>query len=420
MARKRRDNTYGPAGMPDLPNPIDDNKYLASATQAAEMDRLSGAYDEFLFSENGLEQMPYERAIDDHLALVKKRLEDRGRRSVLVEEHKLIDASKEVRQLIQKQEHVLNEIELREADLAVQQSILDGEISGRHGLMWRGKAPEMTSMSSAFIRVMMPYALFVVVGSIDLSIVYTAFQDLLKDSLHAFFFTLPAMAVQLVFPHLIGDRLGLWKQGLKRWWILLVQVLALLVIWIGFALALTAIRYDYLKSGDFNYSALQLQAIYMASLTMLIALGLWLLLVAMNANPHEHMFSRTQFAIARLRRKSFKLGIELSKATAVIPIVEASLNVARSGYDDAISSTHEELVEAAKSVYRRALVNMTGSVEFTNSYLTSPASRREGMLVPTKDGAAQRRATVNARSDRSEVASDKSSETDPSIGGESA
>jgi hypothetical protein len=376
MARKRRDNTYGPAGLPELSNPVDDNKYLASATQAAEQDRMSGAYDEFLFSENGLEQMPYERAVDDHLALVKKRLEDRGRRSVLIEEHKLIDASKNVQELVQKQEHVLQELKRREDDLSVQQSILDGKSLGRHGLKWPGKAPEMTSMTSAFIRVMLPYALFVLVGLVDLAIVYIAFQDLLNDDLHALFFTLPALAVQLVFPHLIGDRLGLWKQGFSKWWILLTQVFILFSVWIGFALALTSIRYDYLKSGEVKYTALQLQAIYIASLMMLIALGLWLILAAMHANPHEHMFARTQFAMARLRQNALRLGVQITKATAVIPIIEASLNVARSGYDDAISSTHQELVNAAKSVYRRALVNMTGDVEFTNAYLTSPGSRR--------------------------------------------
>lgn len=376
MARKRRDNTYGPAGMPDLPNPLDDNRYLASATQAAEMDRLSGAYDEFLFSENGLDQMPYERAVDDHLSLVKKRLEDRGRRSVLVEEHKLIDAGKNVLALTQKQEHILAEMNRREEDLALEQLVLNGEALGRHNLNWPGKAPEMTSMSSAFIRLMIPYGLFIIVGLVDINIIYMAFMDLLANEEQAFFFTLPSVAVQLVFPHLIGDRLALWKQGYKRWWVLAIQILIMASVWIGFVFSIAAIRYAFLKSQEIVASEIQLLAIYLASILMLLALGLWLILVGMNSNPHEHLYARIQFAIARLRRKAFKVSAEITKATAVIPMVEASLEVARSGYQDAITASQKELVEAAKSVYRRALVNMTGDVQFTNSYLTSPSSRR--------------------------------------------
>lgn len=66
--------------LPDLPADIDDNVFIALGTQAAEADKNSKAYDEFLFSEEGYEQMPYEDSVDEVLELQKSRnLERKGR-----------------------------------------------------------------------------------------------------------------------------------------------------------------------------------------------------------------------------------------------------------------------------------------------------------------------------------------------------
>ena len=67
---RKNSTSRTPSNIPDLPEAINDNFYLASASKAAEMDIASGAYDEFLFSEDGMAKMPYEQAVEDHLALV--------------------------------------------------------------------------------------------------------------------------------------------------------------------------------------------------------------------------------------------------------------------------------------------------------------------------------------------------------------
>ena len=69
--------------LPDLPSDIDDNVFIALGTQAAEADKTSKAYDEFLFSEEGYEQMPYEDGIDEILNLQKNRTPERQGRAEL-------------------------------------------------------------------------------------------------------------------------------------------------------------------------------------------------------------------------------------------------------------------------------------------------------------------------------------------------
>ena len=49
--------------LPDLPADIDDNVFIALGTQAAEADKTSNASDEFLFPEEGYEQMPYKDGV---------------------------------------------------------------------------------------------------------------------------------------------------------------------------------------------------------------------------------------------------------------------------------------------------------------------------------------------------------------------
>ncbi|NDC19233.1 MAG: hypothetical protein EBZ87_03075, partial [Microbacteriaceae bacterium] len=69
--------------LPDLPADIDDNVFIALGTQAAEADKNSKAYDEFLFSEEGYEQMPYEDSVQEILTLQQSRTPERRGRAEL-------------------------------------------------------------------------------------------------------------------------------------------------------------------------------------------------------------------------------------------------------------------------------------------------------------------------------------------------
>lgn len=375
--RKRRDNTYGPSDLPVLSNEILDNEFLASATQAADQDRMSGAYDEFLFSENGLKQMPYERMVDDRLALAEMSLRDREQRALLQQQNLLTSAEVQVVSAAQTLYAVQEQIEEREGELEEQRSILRGERPGKYGINWPGTAPEQTSIINGFLRLMIPYFVFLLVGLVDLAIIQQSFFHVFSWY-ESFIFTAPTVGVQLVFPHFIGSRLNLLLHKHPRWKVNLTEALVLLVIWIGFATFLTQLRMVYFQQIDHHMDSTLRLWLFVGNFLMLIGLGSWLLLNAARHNPHETRYARLNWTLARLKKRERKAKQATAEAQAQLPIVEDTLAVVKEAYDAAIESTRVELADAAKSTYRRALVNMTGNVDFSAAYLETTTAKSPG------------------------------------------
>lgn len=369
-----------PTNVPALPDNVDDNFYLASASKAAEIDKMSGAYDEFLFSEDGLTEMPYERAIDDHLALVEMRLLDRGRRAVLVEKHKLIDAEAEVSKLLRKEALIQEEIDDRETKLEEQSLILAGDKAGKASLYWPGTPPTQTSLLNSWMRLSAPYLVFFLVGGVDIFIIQQSFNQIVADSLHSWLLTLPAIGLQLVFPHFIGNRIGLLLHKPQKRTFYIIEAVVMFAIWVSFAYVLTDLRIKALAvTSQGNLFIEQSKpAIFGSLLLMLIGLGLWLMINEIRHNPHETKYARLAFSKLRLSQKIQRNRIRIAKTTGLIPAIEASLEVAEKSYEDSIQAARSELADAAKSVYRRSLINQLGEVDFTSAYLAKGSSPSEG------------------------------------------
>ncbi len=382
MARNRRDKTYGPLAMPELANSVDDNELLAASATAADQDRMSGAYDEFLFSENGLEQMPYERAVDDRLSLVQVRLLDRGRRAALQQRHALLKAEAEIIDAAQEHKAIEDDIAARENELEEQREILKGDKPGKHGLIWKGTPPEQTSLFNGALRLAMPYLIFVIVGGVDLGIIYNSFLKIHGFKMvEAIIFTLPTVGVQLVFPHFIGSRISLMMHKHPRKIVNAIEAIVLFVVWIGFALVLTSLRMNYFQALDRHMPSFLHDSLTFGNFFMLIGLGTWLLLSAARHNPHETIYSRLLFALEKSRKRELRSKMRLAQAQSQIPAIQASLDVAEAGFTDAVNSAREELANAAKSTYRRALVNQIGNVEFSAAYLTGVGDASPGRVA---------------------------------------
>lgn len=365
--------------LPVLPDEVDDNFYLASASRAGEIDRNSGAYDEYLFSEDGLDNMPFESSVDHHLSLVEIRLRDRGRRAYLARQDDLFALKGKLSKAEYKVSAIENNIASNEESLTEQVSILEGKKTGRSGLYWPGNVPENTTAFNTGIRLLMPIAVFIIVGFVDLQIIHLSFLHIpgFKDR-EAWFFTLPAVGVQLVFPHLVGDRLNLLIHGYKKRALNIITSLSLLTIWLAFAVILTQVRMDYIidlsiKKGDPIDITMRL-ALYAGNLIMLVGLGTWLLAMAAKSNHHQIEFTRISFNLSLLRKKLEHAKGRVVTLESKIPALDASLEVIEKSYLDAVSVSKNELAEAAKSVYRRSLVNQFGAVEFTSSFLGASSS----------------------------------------------
>jgi hypothetical protein len=387
--------------MPRLPDIVDDTTMTAASQDAAEADVMSGAYDEFLFAEENLVQMPYERMVDDQLALTQQRLRDHARRAVLRERQRLISVQSDVQQLEHRRAGVLEQIDVKETKLADELEILEGRRTGRAELLWPGTPPQQTTLPNALLRLMLPYMVFLIVGFVDVMIIFYSFRQLFPDKFEEqLFFTLPAVGVQIVFPHFIGDRINLLVRKFKHPWVLGIELVVLTSVWIVFVLMLAAMRMNFIAATNDKIIGNLYTVVLIGSICMLIGLGLWLLLVAIRHNPHEVAYARVNFALGMLRRRARILDQKAIAAGASIPAIQASLDVAEKGFSDAIDTARVELAEATKSVYRRALINSTRNVDFTSSYLgiahpNAKSSREE--MVKQRSEARQRRRDEQVR-----------------------
>jgi hypothetical protein len=359
--------------LPDLPSDIDDNVFIALGTQAAEADKTSKAYDEFLFSEEGYEQMPYEDGVDEVLTLQEQRNAERKGRATLpirmrIEYlEKLIEANK--RSVIDAEA----EKDAIAADINKELEILSGTTKGEDGGVWEGVSPDTTSRSKHITERLKEWGIFVIVAVADAFVVFLSLRAITTNEEEAIWLSGPAIGVQILFPHLVGRAIAEARskreRSLKDWTVAAIVALA----WAGYVFAMTVLRTDLIAAFYFQRYQKPLEgtleiAIFIFSVLILVGLGLWVLIRALNANPHRNRFSRLKYVYFNKQRSLRRAEARKAKAEADL---EAELKVLAEVSEqwDKRAQSYSQVSEAAKSVYRRALVNQQGTPEFTTEYL---------------------------------------------------
>jgi hypothetical protein len=153
-------------------------------------------------------------------------------------------------------------------------------------------------------------------------------------------------------------------------------------IWVTFAITLTYLRVLFLVDGRETVEIItqSMNQLFLSLLFMLLGLGLWLMVNEIRHNPHETKYARLLFSKHRVQRELEKNRMKISKSSSLIPALEASLDVAEKSFEDSVQAARAELADAAKSVYRRSLVNQLGEVDFTSAYIgksSKPSPGRE-------------------------------------------
>jgi len=362
-----------------LPQPVDENKFLSASVNAALVDRGSGAYDKYLFGDKEIPRMPYEAAVDHHLDLMSKRLLQKFHRHLTSAERLRIRIKGQLQRLNLRLDHIKATQANAEKELASQEATLRGEKTGRRELKWIGEVPNFVSPLSAFVRIQSRYMIFVVIGLIDIYIIWQSLQNLRIPAIESAFLTAPAVAAQLVFPHLAGSRLSLALNGLRKKFSLWAEIVILLGVWGVFVYVIAVIRVRYIAklirdSGVAPDNQLLL-ILLLLNVILLTALGGWLIFVSIRENPHEMAALKLKLKINQLDRGI--LSIE-SKVFVCQEKFDATLELTRAlqeELENSVESSRLDLGEAAKSIYRRALINEMGDPEFTKSYFDSTSQK---------------------------------------------
>ena len=358
--------------------PVNDNLYLAAASQAAVADVASGAYDEFLFNDDGIQNMPFEEAVDKHSVLLASRMNDASLKELVRKSGRLTRTKSSVQIENAHVDEINDALSRVASELEQQELILVGDKTGKHDISWVGSPVSFTGIGQARFKLMVPYMLFLLVGGADLYIFVKSLGSVMPNSgRDIYFFAAPAVGIQVGFPHLIGERLAWTMRSQSRRKMNIFEILILGLAWSTFCLALTYLRFDFLKQ-DGGEDFAPLLALFTLIMTFLMILGLGALLIfsASRSNPHEMIHLRLQLRRAKLLKK-------LAQADSKLKALEADLQVAKDEYQSYLefverqkNSDFDSLRDAAKSVYRRALINTMGQKDFTSSYLASKQQRQ--------------------------------------------
>jgi len=359
--------------LPDLPADIDDNVFIALGTQAAEADKTSKAYDEFLFSEEGYEQMPYENGVDEVLSLQENRSSERKGRATLPIRMRIEYLEKLIEAHKRNVTDAENEKQAILSDLNSEQEFLTGAKKGEDGGYWEGVSPDTTSRTKHAVERLKELGVFVVVAIADAVVVFLSLRVITDTEFEALLLSAPAIGVQILFPHLVGrsiaDARSKQDKRAKDWTV----AISVAIAWFGYVVAMTILRVNlmaklYVERYNAPLPSDLRVAIWIFSVLILVGLGSWVLIRALNANPHKNRYSRLKFVYFNKQRA---LRVAESRQAKAEADLEAELKVLAEVTEqwDKRAQSYVQVGEASKSVYRRALVNQIGEPKFTTEYL---------------------------------------------------
>ncbi len=355
-----------------IPSPVDDNQYIAASANAGVYDRETGAYDKYLFSEREISQMPYEAAVDSHLELMSTRLEQRFGRFLTKTKQAQIRAEN----LLNRANYKLHELEASktqlDAQLATQAAILAGQESGKDGLRWLGEMPVLVGIGSALLKLYSKYFLFAFVALVDAFIIWSSFISINIRDREALALTVPALAAQVIFPHFIGIRFRLIVRGMHKKVAVWLEIFLISAVWITFVVVITGVRVIYIRQlfeeDDVAWNSNYELIFNLLNIILITALGAWLLFSSLRENPHEVEALKLKIRLRKMDRKLALTARAISRKTEALELANEAHEALTKELDVSIRSSRLELGEAAKSVYRRALINEMKDPEFTKSY----------------------------------------------------
>jgi hypothetical protein len=361
--------------LPDLPSDIDDNVFIALGTQAAEADKNSKAYDEFLFSEEGYEQMPYEDSVDQVLTLQRTRTAERKGRAELPIKMRIEYIEKVIEAKKRRVEDAHSEKDAIDRQIREESEILTGVKKGEDGGFWEGVAPDTTSRWKHVSGVFKEWLVFLLVAAADAAIIFFTLFSVVPSAYEAALFAIPAIGVQILFPHLTGRAIAAYRSNKEKNRKDFFIAIGIALAWIAYVWGMTVLRItllakEYKRFDEFHrpMPALLWWAVLIFSFLILVGLGSWVLIRSISSNPHKGRYSRLLYVYFNKVRALRSAEESQAKSEADL---EAELKVlAEVGKQwDLRSSVYDQVAESSKSVYRRALVNQIGTPEFTTQYL---------------------------------------------------
>ncbi len=368
-----------------LASPFKFDSFFRTVRAHAYKDQASQSLDRFLIEGDGQELLddyrtPFQESLPNRVDLLKNEL--------LLSEHELaIKATVQLhdlemghRKADEQVQNVSTRLTLTQADLDLQESILRGEMLGRDGIFRPGQLLAAGNATRDFFRIHSAFFTLLLVGLVDAGVLIISLADLLGQSFEGLLFSVPAIGIQVLFPHLIGEKLALVlggsaKRQSEAWFMAL-----LLLVWGSFVAFISIIRGNFVAqeklnaarelkaSGVFineNAIALEILTLQLFIPVVLAGLGIWLIFHAYRANPHELEF-------LKLKKRELRVKRELNHSTTARANASERLRIQNAAIESLkdLNQTHLSVMDRLYSkvgnqVYERVLVNVFGNPDYT-------------------------------------------------------
>lgn len=359
-----------------LREPFQYEELKTSAEQAAQADADSDSIDKYIFHGDGVAvqggyKTPFELSLAPAMQAQSSRIRDIGRRDVLAAEAVQLELDEESASQSAKLEHLQQKIAATSEAISQEVSILEGSKLG-HGEVYRpGTKPNHNGFNGLW-SANRHIIIYLLVGIVDAGVLWKSLEFLFDgNGVEAIIFSLPAIGVQIIFPHFIGEKLNLLLHGTKKVVREILFLAALGVAWAGFVYSISYIRImhlgEQLAAAQANDPALgtKIQLLQIFTPIILIGLGFWLILEVIKHNQHEVNFVKLSRLNSKLSKK--KLDAESTLARLKLRSQQQAKAVAslKSSVTDHVEVVEKLFPDAARQLYRRQLVNSKGDPEFT-------------------------------------------------------
>ena len=368
-----------------LAKPFKFDAFFRTVRSHAFKDQGSQSLDRFLIEGDGLElegnyQTPFQESLPNRVELLKNELLLNEHEIALKAAVQLHELEMKYRSADEQVQNISTRMTQTKEDLAVQEQILEGTIPGRDGIRRPGQLLAAGNPFSDFFRIHSAFFTLLLVGLVDAGVLIISLADLLGASVEGLLFSIPAIGIQVLFPHLIGEKLALVlgasaKRKSEAWFMAL-----LLLVWGSFVAFVSIIRGNFVSQEKLtaarkliasgvpvNESAIQLEIFTLQLFipVVLAGLGIWLIFHAYRSNPHELEFLKLKKTQLRESRELNRAVTHRSNFSERLKIQKAALESLKDLNQSHLDVMDGLYAKTGNQVYERVLVNVFGNPDFT-------------------------------------------------------
>lgn len=370
-----------------IPSPIQFESILDSGRKLALADTESNAYDKFLFGGDGVETdgqyiFPAEELIVQRMSLESSRAAALGKRDLLKGLVQRLTLQSKHREVLED----LNFLEAKERRLAQERELhgshLDGERIDADGTKWLGLRRDPAGWIQTRWTLWSSTITLLFVASVDMLVLMMSLAKFIGNDLEGIAFSIPALGIQVFFPHLIGERLARVVRGKRPMAFDLWSAGFFGAIWLGFAYLIAIVRSLYLESeaqrvigqaAGSTAEILRLEAAakqpFALPITLIIMLGLgtWLIFSAFKTNPHELAYLRLGVQLEKIGKLIASARTEEVAASNRVALQDRAISMLEQNVTEHVDEIRTKFVDAGLKSYRRAIVNSVGNPDFTTA-----------------------------------------------------